>query len=91
MADFEKIEGVDLSDLVTEAAGAVLSERRKQAAGMIKQLLQRVEGAASDIRDLEKQIARKRESMGKAQAKIDKLKAGDWSVLAELARQNQKG
>lgn len=79
----EKIPGVELSELVTEATSELLAERRKKAAGLIKNHLQRVEGLALDVRKKENELKKLREKLTKAQAKIDKIKAGDWSVLSD--------
>lgn len=79
----EKIEGVDLAALVTESSSDLVSEKRTKAAGLVKQLLQRMEQLATDVKNLEKQLRGKKEKLQKAQDKIEKIKGGDWSVLAE--------
>ena len=79
----EKIENVDLGNLVTEASNEIIDARRKQAAGIIKQQLQRIEQLVTDISNAEKELKKKRDKLTKAQEKIDKIKAGDWSLLAE--------
>lgn len=79
----EKIENVDLGSLVTEASTELMTDKRKSAASIIKIHLQRVEQLAIDIRHAEKDIKKKKEKLEKAQAKINKIKEGDWSLLAE--------
>lgn len=82
----EKVEGVNLNELVAEASKELFAEtnywRRRQAAGLIKKLLQQREELASDVKRLEKDIQREREALENFQVKIDKIKAGDWSLLA---------
>lgn len=83
----EKIENVDLSELVEESSTELVAEKRRKVAGMIKQQLQRVEQLSVDVKELEKQLRGKKEKLGKALEKIKKIKEGDWSVLTE----NQEG
>lgn len=91
MEKFEKIEGVDLSTLVEEASTELLGERRSQAASIIKKHLQRVEQLVIDVHRAEKTLRGKKEKLTKAQAKLDKIKAGDWSLLAEKKDGPKKG
>ena len=79
----EKIDGVNLSDLVEESSTELVAEKRRKVAGMIKQQLQRVEQLSVDVKELEKQLKGKKEKLEKALAKIKKVKEGDWSVLME--------
>ncbi len=79
----EKLENVNLSELVVEASDALLTEKRNAAASSIKKHLQRVEQLAIDVRKIEKELKSKREKLVKAQAKIEKIKEGDWSLLAD--------
>ena len=79
----EKIEGVNLADLVKEASTELIAERRAQAGNLIKNHLQRVEQLTLDIRNLEKNLKGKKDKLAKAQAKIDKIAGGDWSMLVE--------
>ncbi len=79
----EKIDGVDLSELVEESSTELVTEKRRKVAGMIKQQLQRVEQLSIDVKELEKQLRGKKEKLDKALAKIKKVKEGDWSVLVE--------
>ena len=52
----KEIEGVDLNSLVSETSQELLTERRKQAAGIIKKQLQRIEQLVADIKETEKQL-----------------------------------
>jgi outer membrane murein-binding lipoprotein Lpp len=79
----EKLENVNLAELVVEASDALLTEKRNGAASSIKKHLQRVEQLAIDVRKLEKELKSKKEKLAKAQAKIEKIKEGDWSLLAD--------
>jgi len=79
----EKLENVDLSALVEDSSKELMDEKRKQAAGLIKVQLQRIEQLSLDVRNAERTLKKKQEALVKAQQKIDKIKAGDWSLLAE--------
>lgn len=79
----EKIENVDLGSLVTEASVELIADKRKKAAGLIKKHLEKTDQLASDVRKAEKELKSKQEKLTKAQATIAKIKAGDWSLLAE--------
>lgn len=77
------IEGVNLVDLVENTSVELLNDRRKQAASIIKQQLQRMEQLTIDVRNLEKELKKKQEKLVKAKAKMDKIKAGDWSLISD--------
>jgi hypothetical protein len=91
----EKIEGVDLAVLVEEASTELMAEKRRQASNIIKNHLQREEQLVYDIRNLEKNLKGKKDKLAKAQAKIEKIIKGDWSLLSEKKDgpkgQNSKG
>jgi seryl-tRNA synthetase len=79
----DPIEGVDLSELVKEASTELMAEKRRQASNIIKNHLQREEQLVYDIRNLKKNLKGKEEKLAKAQAKIEKIIKGDWSLLVE--------
>lgn len=80
---FEPIEGVNLKDVVEEAATELLVERRHQATSLIKNFLMKVEGVTTEIKQLESQLVGKKETLTKTLDKIERLKKGDWSLLSE--------
>jgi seryl-tRNA synthetase len=77
------IKGVDLKELVEETASHVIESKKKSAVGLIKNLFFKVEGLNKDIDGLKKQLTAKEQSLEKTLNRINKLKAGDWSVLKE--------
>jgi len=79
----KQIDGVNLVELVEESSKELISAKRNEAANLIKNHLQRVEQLALDVRKAEKELKKKSEALKKAQDKIDKIKAGDWSQLAD--------
>jgi hypothetical protein len=87
----EKLENVNLAELVVEASEALLAEKRNTAASIIKKHLQRVEQLAIDVHKVEKELKSKKEKLVKAQAKINKIKEGDWSLIAEQKDGPKKG
>jgi cell division septum initiation protein DivIVA len=77
----EKIEGLDPAQFVSEVATSLVEERKRQAANIIKQQLQRIETLSGELKQAQKQVTKCTEKIAAAQAKIDKFKSGDWSVL----------
>lgn len=87
----EKLENVNLAELVVETSDSLLTEKRNAAASIIKKHLQRVEQLAINVHKLEKELKGEKEKLAKAQAKIDKIKEGDWSLIAETKDGPKKG
>ncbi len=79
----EKIEGIELDKLVSDVASELVNDRRKQAASAIKVFLQRAEQLSVDMKLLNRQLKEKQKKFDETVARIDKIKAGDWSLLAE--------
>lgn len=79
----QEIKDINLTEVVQESATELITERRKMVGNQIKQLLQRVEGLARMVVNGEKELKKIKDKLASAQAKIDKLKAGDWSILEE--------
>jgi len=66
---FEPIEGVNLKDVVEEAATELVTERKRQATSLIKNFLMKVEGVTTEIKQLEKQLVNKKETLTKTKLK----------------------
>lgn len=79
----KQIDGINLEELVKESSVALISDKRKEAANLIKNHLQRIEQLALDVRKAEKELKKKEEALKKAQEKMNKIKAGDWGLLSE--------
>ena len=79
----KEVQGVNLGELVSETATQLVADRRKMVGNQIKNLLQRTEGLARKLVLGKREIKKLEDKLASAQAKIDKLKAGDWSVLEE--------
>lgn len=86
----EAIDGVDLATLVEESSRELIADKRRQAANLIKQHLQRIEGLAQEVRRSENVLKKAQEKLKKAQDKINKIKGGDWSLLADKQDGPQK-
>lgn len=84
----KQIDNVNLSDLLESAALNLLTEKRKDAESRIKQILVRQEAMADAIKTKESELKKLREKMEKSTAKIDRLRKGDWAVLAEIERED---
>ncbi len=81
----KKVDGVDLSELVKETATAVLSEKRKGIAGLVKELMQKSESLAKEIEKGEIELNKKKANLTAVNDKLKKLGEGDWSVLQDIA------
>lgn len=82
----EKNNEINLQELVSAAAQELVDNRWKQAANTTKQQLQRIEQLSVELKRAERDIKSKREKIEKAQAKIDRIRNGDWKVLEEMMK-----
>jgi len=85
----KKIDGIELSDLVHRALQDIHAEEEAKISSLIKKKLIEIEGLATEIQRDEKSLGKKKEKLEKAQAKLNKIKEGDWSVLADNDNQKQ--
>ena len=86
----KQIEGVNLVDLVQNSAEQVLQERIKGAKGQIKALFYHMERLLKEKASKTKELKRLDEKINSLQTKIDKLRSGDWSQLAEEVKKEEK-
>jgi len=82
------IPSLNLTDLLEDAANALMAEKRHDAESRIKQILIRQEKLAESIKASENELKKLNAKLEKSVAKINKLKSGDWSVLNE--QENEK-
>ncbi len=83
----EKIEGLNLGDLVSEASRISIAKRKELALSLVSKLMHRIEGLAQEEKKLTQQLKQNNEKIKKAQETLDKIKAGDWSVLSNLEKE----
>lgn len=86
----QKIEGVELPDLVAQAANELVNLQRDEAITLIKRKLERVAGLTAEIKKLKNDIKTKEEKLEKTLGLIEKLRSGDWSVLQEEQQQKSE-
>ena len=91
MGQIEIIEGLDLADMVEKVSARLLLTRRCHAACLVKNHLQRQEQLEKDVAETEEKLKKLKEKLAKANAKIDKIRSGDWSVLASREDGPKKG
>jgi len=84
------IPGVNLKNMVEQASKELIFENRKQAIGMIKKGLKRIEGLAKEIKYFNHELKKRQGKLAKSQEKINKIKDGDWSLLVEAEKENLK-
>lgn len=85
----KQIADTNLNDLINGAAQALLAERRQDATSRIKQVLIRQEAMAEAIKAKELELKKLNDKMAKSTAKIERLRNGDWSVLAEFETEDK--
>lgn len=80
------IPETNLADAVTGAATSLLIERRNDLDSRIKQILRRQEALAEAVRRTEREAEKLRNKLEHSSRLIERLKAGEWQVLAELEK-----
>lgn len=86
----EKIEGVDLEQLVNDVDAELMEEKRRKASSIIRGMMADVAKWKSDRDNAQKEIAKLSDKIAKAQEKLIKIRAGDWSLLTDKQNQNQQ-
>lgn len=79
----QKIEGVQLEEVIKDAANELFEEDRLKVNRAIKQVLYRVNGLKLELKEVEKKKSQIEEKLQKAEQKMEKIGQGDWSVLTE--------
>lgn len=77
----KEVEGVDLSNLVEEASNEILNERRVGLRSLIKSKLNELNQSVTKKAELEKQLAKANKDIERLTSWLEKVKAGDWTVL----------
>jgi hypothetical protein len=86
----EKIEGINLSELIDDTSLELFHERKHLVVGKIKVILTRINALKMDIKNAETVIKKRKEGIAKMEHKVAQLRAGDWSVLEEDKPQQEK-
>lgn len=79
----QKIEGVELKDLVQQASEDFLRKQQLDGVKRIQKLLAAIFDLGLEIKGLESQLTKKREQLVKKQKIVEELKQGNWSILAD--------
>lgn len=79
----QKIEGVELKDLVQQASEEFLRKQQLDGVKRIQKLLSAIFDLGLEIKGLESQLTKKREQLEKKQRVVEELKQGNWSILAD--------
>lgn len=85
----EKIDEVDLEALVKDASSDLILQRRKEALTLIQKLMCRIEGLAKEKKQADTKVKELEGKITAAQEKLNKIKSGDWSILAGLEKELQ--
>lgn len=79
----DKIEGVNLATVIAEAEAALLAEDRKKVNHAINGMLSNIRAWEAEIRKAETLIGERKGKIAKAREKLERIGAGDWSLLSE--------
>lgn len=79
----QKIEGVELKDLVQQASEEFLRKQQLDGVKRIQKLLSAIFDLGLEIKGLESQLTKKREQLEKKQRVVEELKQGNWSILVD--------
>ena len=79
----EKVEGINLNQLVEEARVSLKSERMREAKKSIRYVIQGIETTEKKITEMEKEIEKKEKSIERGQKKIKSIREGAWHLLSD--------
>jgi len=79
---------INLESLVKSTHTQILSDKEKEITSLVRKVIAKRNGTIIEIDKAEKALSKMRESLKRTQGKIDKIKSGDWSVIAELRKQD---
>lgn len=82
------IDGLDLTKIAEQAEKERIDEQASLVRRKITMVIGRSAEARGSILNLEKQLLKARERLGKEQAKLDAIQRGDWSVLEDEKDKN---
>ena len=82
------IQGIDLKQLTKDAAIDLLHRRKVTLSSKIQALYHKADGLSSDIDKLRNEMSGKENKLKATLEKIEKLQAGDWSVLEDEKRES---
>lgn len=87
----EKIEGVELTDIVSTASEELLSEQKRNGVNKVKKLFAAIYDLTNELAQIERTKTKKTEQLAKKNAILEKVKAGDWSALVDDQQGKQDG
>lgn len=77
------IENTTPEELLKEAATQLINEQKHAAVNQIKDTLKRIAQLSNDIKTMRQAVEKKQKELEGANGRLDKLRAGDWSVLQD--------
>lgn len=83
-------ESFKAEDLATDAMKTVIETERQEAVTRIGRLITKEYQTRRELSQKRNEVKKLEESLAKSQAKMEKVKAGDLSVLFEGEKQEQK-
>ena len=86
----ERIDGIELNDLVSGVEHDLLEAKREEVRRAIRGIFNDMTNWQRERQDALRKAANLEQKIAQAGAKLEKLKAGDWSVLPE-AKNDKSG
>ncbi len=81
------IENTTPEELLQEAAIQLINEQKHAAVAQIKDTLRRVAQLSNDIKTMQQAVDKKQKELDGANGRLEKLRAGDWSVLQDAKQE----
>lgn len=79
----------DGSEIVALATQELLDNRKKELSNKVAKLFHKADQLASDVRKYNNEAEKAQKKLDKTVAAIDRLKSGDWTVLAEIEKETK--
>ncbi len=87
--DVSQYNGMDAKEMIREIDAAVFKEKRAGLLQQVRYVHTGLAKAKDEKHELEKQLVKANKRVSRANAKIEGLLAGDWSVLKQDQRKPQ--
>lgn len=79
----KKVEGVELADLIKVAGEELRLQDETIVKEKVKSLIVKLVGANEEVKKCKTALEKAEKAVEKYQARLDKVKTGDWSALED--------
>lgn len=78
---------IELNEIVVQAAKEVFEEKKRESANLIKSFFKKAEELTYQAKTKKRELEKIEQNLTNTLQKIERLRKGDWTVLAENQRQ----